>query len=213
MAEPTRSTYLALPPAGKGPGVLVLHAWWGLNDFMRGFCDRLAQEGFVALAPDMFSGRVARTVPEAEALVAQVPERQAVPSKTLSALDELSQHPAVAPGGVATIGFSYGGYWAFWLATQRPQAIRAVTVFYGSGEGDFAKSQAAFLGHFAEADPYESQDGIRGLESALKGAGRPTTFHTYPGTGHWFFESDRPDAYNAPAAQLAWDRTLAFLRA
>jgi carboxymethylenebutenolidase len=66
MTEPLHNRYLAVPRSGKGMGVLVLHAWWGLNDFIRDFCDRLAQEGFVALAPDMFSGKIARTVDEAE---------------------------------------------------------------------------------------------------------------------------------------------------
>src|SRR5512136_1571295 len=96
---------LALPPSGKGPGVLVLHAWWGLNDFFRGFCDRLAGEGFVALAPDLYSGKLARTIDEAERIVSQFQEAQVVPPIVLSAVEELSQRATLTPQGLGTVGF------------------------------------------------------------------------------------------------------------
>lgn len=205
--------YLATPSSGNGPGVLVLHAWWGLNDFFRGFCDQLAQEGFVALAPDMYSGKIARTVEEAEHLMSQWNEEQAVPPIILPAIEDLSKRTAVNGHGLGVVGFSMGAYWALWLAQNKPELIRAVTLFYGTngGGGDFRQSKAAYLGHFAERDPYETESAIQELEKNLKGANRPTTFYTYPGTGHWFFEKDRQEAYHAQAAQLAWDRTLAFL--
>lgn len=212
---PVPERYLAVPPSGKGPGVLVLHAWWGLTDFIRGFCDRLALAGFVAIAPDLFSGRLARTVAEAESLRTQIDEERDAPPVILSALEALRQHPAVTPGGLGTIGFSLGGYWALWLAAQHPEAIRAATIFYATdGDSlDFQPSKAAFLGHFAEMDPYEPAPGVASLEQRLKAANRPARFYTYPGAGHWFFESDRADAYDAPAAQLAWERTVDFLHA
>ena len=211
MTNQPHNRYLAVPQSGTGPGVLVLHAWWGLNDFFREFCDRLANAGFVALAPDLYSGRVARTVEEAERLREGWDEAQVVPALVLSALDALSQHPAVSGKGLGVIGFSMGGYWALWLAAQKPDQVRAVTVFYSTGEGDFAQSNAAFQGHFAAQDPYEPEAGVRALEKALREANRPTNFYTYLGTGHWFFEKDRPDAYNSQAAKAAWDRTIAFL--
>jgi carboxymethylenebutenolidase len=211
MTGQNNNQYLALPQSGKGAGVLVLHAWWGLNDFMRDFCDRLAQAGFVALAPDLFSGKIARTVEEAEQLTSQISEEQVVPQKILSAVEDLHKHPAVTSTGLGTVGFSFGGYWAFWLATQKPEVIRAVTIFYSSGEGDFQQAKASFQGHFAEDDPFEPQSGIQDLEKSLRDANRPTTFYTYPGTGHWFFEKDRLDAYQMQASQLAWDRTIAFM--
>lgn len=210
MAESNQNRYLAVPPSGKGPGILVLHAWWGLNDFFRGFCDRLAQEGFVALAPDMFHGKIARTPEEAEKLVHESHEEENVPPIILPALDDLARLPQVSGKGLGTLGFSFGGGWAVWLAAQKPE-VRAVVNFYSAGWGDFTKSKASFMGHFAETDPYEPKEGIEELERDLKAAGRPTQFYTYPGTGHWFFENDRPDAYDPRAAQLAWDRTIAFL--
>ena len=141
MTEPLHNRYLAVPPSGKGAGVLVLHAWWGLNDVMREFCDRLAQAGFVALAPDMFSGRVLRTIEEAEAHVSQLDWEHTVPPEILSGVEVLSKHPAVTGNGLATVGFSFGGFWALWLAQKKPELIRAVTLFYGTngGGGDFTE--------------------------------------------------------------------------
>jgi len=94
----------------------VLHAWWGLNDFFRDFCDRLAREGFVVLAPDLFSGKVARTIEQAEQLTSQLNETEDIPPLVLSAFDELSKHPAITGNALGTIGFSFGAYWARWLA-------------------------------------------------------------------------------------------------
>jgi carboxymethylenebutenolidase len=208
MTEQSHNRYLAVPKSGKGAGVLVLHAWWGLNDFFRDFCDRLAGEGFLALAPDLFSGKVARTIEEAQQLNSQLNEPEDIPPLVLSAAEELSKHSSSKTLGA--IGFSFGAYWARWLAQEKPELIRAVTIFYSNG-WNIQPSNAAYLGHFAETDPYITKDGIKELEQALKAFNRPTTFYTYPGTGHWFMETDRPDAYNAQAAQLAWERTIAFL--
>jgi carboxymethylenebutenolidase len=208
MSEQTHSRYLALPKSGKGAGVLVLHAWWGLNDFIRNFCNQLALEGFVALAPDLFSGRIARTIEEAEQLNSQLNEAEDMPPLVLSAYEDLRKH--ASGDALGTIGFSFGAYWARWLAQEKPQSIRAVTIFYSDG-WNVQSSNAAYLGHFAEKDPYMSEEEKEQLEDSLKALNRPTTFFTYPGTGHWFMEKDRPDAYNPDTAQLAWKRTIAFL--
>jgi len=114
--------------------------------------------------------------------------------------------------GLAAIGFSLGANYALDLAAADPEHIRSVVLFYGTGGGDFSNSRAAYLGHFAENDEYEPPAGVDELEESLRRAGRPVTFYRYNGTGHWFFEPDRSDAYNREAASLAWDRTLTFLR-
>lgn len=116
-----------------------------------------------------------------------------------------------APGDIALLGFSMGGHWAYWLS-QRPELAIAKTVtFYTVRNGDYTISRSAFLAHFAGTDEYVSSAGVRKLERSLAKAGREHTFHKYAGTGHWFFESDRPE-YHPEAATLAWQRALAFLR-
>lgn len=209
MTEQSPNYYLAVPKSGNGPGVLVLHAWWGLNDFFKEFCDRLAQEAFVALAPDLFSGRIARTIEEAEELNPEMNEPEDMPPLVLAAFEELKKH--ASGNALGTIGFSFGAYWARWLAEEKPESIRAVTIVYSDG-WNIRESNAEYLVHFAETDPYMSEEAKKEMEARLKALQLPTTFHTYPGTGHWFMESDRPDTYNAEAAKLAWERTIAFLR-
>jgi carboxymethylenebutenolidase len=202
--------HVAVPDAGAGPGVLVLHAWWGLNDFFKQFCDRLAAEGFVAVAPDLYGGKTATTIDEAQQLI-QAMDGAAAEQRVNEAIAFLHNHPAARGSGLGVIGFSMGGAWALLTSTQRPDDIAAVVLFYASDAADFAQARAAYLGHYAEHDEWEPDEGIQFLENALRSAGRDVTFHTYPGTAHWFFENNRPE-YNAEAAQLAWERTLAFLR-
>jgi carboxymethylenebutenolidase len=108
-------------------------------------------------------------------------------------------------------GFSLGAYFALQLSVDEPERVRAVALFYGTGDGDFNRAKASYLGHFAETDPYEPPEQVDWLERTLKSAGRPATFYRYAGVGHWFFEPDRPDAYSEAAARLAWERTVAFL--
>ena len=211
MTENPQNSFLALPPSGRGPGILVLHAWWGLNDFVKEFCRRLAEAGYVALAPDLFQGKIAATVVEAEQLVSTA-DNQRIAADLFAAAERLRGLPGVTDEALGVIGFSFGAYWALWFSAQPSAAIRAVTVFYGTGHDEFAQSQAAYLGHFAESDPFEPAASVAELEEMLRRANRPVTFHTYAGTGHWFFESDRPEAYQPQAARLAWERTLAFLK-
>jgi carboxymethylenebutenolidase len=205
--------YLALPERGEGPGVLVLHAWWGLNDTIRAVCRRLADAGFVAFAPDLYHGKVADTIADAEALGSALDANHLqAKAEIREATRSLDERVGQAQGGLAVIGFSLGAYYALDLAAADPEHIRSVVLFYGTGSDDFSASRAAYLGHFAENDPYEPQSNVDDLEEALRRAGRPVTFYRYAGTGHWFFEPDRSEAFNPAAASLAWDRTLAFLR-
>jgi carboxymethylenebutenolidase len=206
----TSTGYLALPGSGEGAGVLVLHAWWGLNGFFKELCERLAREGFVALAPDLYDGRTASSVDEADQLLAGLDFEEAK-VKVISATGYLRAHPAVRGKGLGAIGFSMGGAWALLLSSLKPQDMAAVVVFYGSGRADFATARAAYLGHYAEDDEWEPLEGVRQMEADMRAVGREVTFYTYPGTRHWFFEANRPE-YDAAAATLAWQRTCGFLR-
>jgi len=204
--------YLALPSTGRGPGVLVLHAWWGLNDTVKAFCERLAGKGFVVFAPDLYHGQLATTVEDAERL-AEALDNQQARADVAAAVDLLTERTAPGGRGIAVVGFSLGAFYALDLSVSDPERVSTVVLFYGTGPGDYARSRAAYLGHFAEKDPFEPAENVDWLEGALRAAGRPVTFYRYPGTGHWFFEPDRTDAYDEAAATLAWERTLAFLKA
>ena len=205
--------FLAAPPTGQGPGVLVLHAWWGLNDTIKTFCTRLAESGFVVFAPDLYHGKVAHTIPDAEALGKALDSNHLqAKAEIVEAVRYLNERAGQADRGLAVIGFSLGAYYALDLSNADPEHIRSVVIFYGTGADDFSGSKADYLGHFAENDEFEPKSNVDSLEESLKRAGRPVTFHRYSGTGHWFFEPDRSQAYNQTAASLAWDRTLTFLK-
>jgi len=188
IASTKQQGYLAVPEKGTGPGVLVLHAWWGLTPDFTAVCDRLAENGFVAMAPGLYlDGATATTIPEAEALLTSQDEATVVGPIVHAAAAQLRN-----------------------LAQGFPEEFGPVVVVYGTNDGDFTASNAAFLGHFAEVDEYEPLEGVQALEASVRNAGREGTFHIYPGTRHWFFEPSRPE-YDAAAAELVWERTLTFL--
>lgn len=160
--------YIAVPKAGKGKAVLVLHSWWGLNAFFRGLCDRLAHAGFVALAPDMYAGKIATTVAEAKRLRAEATASRRIPAykMLMASIYELSAHKAANGPEVAIMGFSMGGHWALWLS-QRPELpISSTVVFYAARNGDFTKSHSRFLFHFAENDEWVSVPGVKKMKKA-----------------------------------------------
>ena len=205
--------FLAVPPTGKGPGVLVLHAWWGLNDTMKAFCTRLAESGFTAFAPDLYHGKVVEDIAGAEALSGVLFGNLDQPRADLAdATAFLTQRAGEAERGLAVMGFSLGAFFALDLSVTAPEHFRSAVVFYGTRPGDYSSSRATYLGHFAETDEFEPQSEVDKLEAALRGAGRPVSFHRYSGTGHWFCEPDRTEAFNREAADLAWERTLVFLK-
>jgi carboxymethylenebutenolidase len=216
LTNATTTAYLVTPQVNaNAPGVLVLHAWWGLIPFFERLCDRLAEAGFVALAPDLYFGKTAGTIDEAQALRPLMEQggvskmMQAAVIASAKALRERTGKP------IGVIGFSMGAAWATDLAAQlAPDDVRACVLFYGvyAGYGDFSQSRADFMGHFAANDEWEPDEGVRQTEDGLRKAGREVTFYRYDGAGHWFFEDDKPQYYNAEAAAMAWDRTIAFLR-
>ncbi len=125
---------------------------------------------------------------------------------------QLLAHPATIGPSAAAVGLSMGASWAIWLSAERADAVGAVVAFYGTESVPFDETRARFLGHYAELDDYEPLDTVRELEEQIRAAGRDVTFHVYPGAKHWFFESDVPGAFDPAAAEIAWTRTIEFLR-
>jgi len=212
----TFNGYLAEPPHGSGPGVLVLHAWWGLTEPFQQVCDQLAQAGFVALAPDLYHGKTTASVEEAEELVEALNQHEErvrgdIAGSVLVLRQHEETHLSDGRGKLAIIGFSLGGAYALDMSIRMSQEIAAVVTFYASYPGlDYSGTNAAYLCHFAEKDPFEPAESVAEMEQELRAAGRQATFYTYPGTKHWFFEENRPE-YDAEAARIAWERTTQFL--
>ena len=215
--ENSRFGYLAVPSSGSGAGILVLHAWWGLTPFFTRLCDRLAEEGFVAFAPDLHHGKTAATIEEAKQILA---ERDSAASEetALAAMDFLQRHEAVTGTKVGAIGFSMGAQTAVELHTHMPDALFAAILFYGPSpvaiqEYYGEKAAALFhgsnplaMGHYGETDEWEPVEEVR------QAAENSPNIFVYPNTGHWFFEDDRPEHFHAQSAALSWERTLQFLR-
>jgi carboxymethylenebutenolidase len=196
-------------PADAQAGVVVLHAWWGLNDDVLAYADRLADAGFAVIAPDMFRGQVATEPADAERL-SNEGDAGIAGDVAWAAIDRLAEE--LGPDApIAVLGWSFGAAYAIWAPSVRDRA-RATVAYYGTYTAPFiAEATAPLIGHFAEDDPFTSQDDIRHLEDAYRRADRQITTYRYPGTGHWFAEPSR-DAYRPEAAALAWERTVAFLR-
>ena len=204
------NAYLALPSQPDAPGVMVLHAWWGLNSMFKKLCDRLAAEGFVAFAPDLNEGRVAATIDEAKQIMDEL-DGQRKYDVAMAAVDYLQSRPEVRKEPFSLIGFSMGASWALVLAGERPVDVKKVVMFYGAGEGNYSQMKAEIIGHFSDADEWEDIKWVRSMEADMRAAGLNPLIYIYPQLPHWFFEEDRPE-FNPEAAQLAWERTLEFLR-
>ena len=192
---------------GGGPGVLLLHAWWGLKPFFKQVCDQIAEQGFTVLAPDLRDGKIAKTIDEAKALM-EKSDGQLVGDAVMAAKDHLR---AMVNGKIGVIGFSMGTAWALIAASYAPEQIAAVALFYGNEDVDVTKISAKVMGHFSDNDEWEPNEWVEKKFGQMKDAHVDATLHIYQGVAHWFVESDRPE-YDPIAAQLAWNRTVTFLK-
>ncbi|MGZ6770375.1 MAG: dienelactone hydrolase family protein [Mycobacteriaceae bacterium] len=210
----TAHGYLALPESGRGPGVIVIQEWWGLVSHIADVADRLAREGYVALAPDLFGGTTTHDAAEAGKLMQELPVDRAVRDLG-GAVDFLLKHEAVTGSAVGAVGFCMGGGFVLVLAAQQGNRISAAVPFYGVIPGDtpdFSRLSAPVLGHFGENDDFVPPEKVRELAATIEAqAGRAPEFHFYP-AGHAFFNDENLlGTYDAKQAALAWQRTLEFL--
>jgi carboxymethylenebutenolidase len=208
--------YLATPSSGSGPGVIVIQEWWGLDDHIAGLADRLAGEGFVALAPDLYGGKVAHDTDEAGAYMSALPVEEA--ARDLGgAVDYLLAQDSVSSKTVGAIGFCMGGGFVLRLAAQQGDKVSAAVPFYGVGSGvpdSFAGITAKVQGHYAEADAFYPVDAARSQEAQIREeSGTEVEFFYYP-AGHAFHnDTDAMGTYNEACATQAWSRAVDFLKA
>jgi carboxymethylenebutenolidase len=205
--------YLASPKQGSGPGVIVIQEWWGLVDHIKDLCDRFAQEGFVALAPDLYHGKSTKSPDEAGKLMMAMRIDEAERDLTAAA-QYLLTLDSTTSDKVGVVGFCMGGALALYTATKNPQ-IGASVVFYGGHpkvKPDLPNLHAPVLGLYGEKDRSVTPASAHELERQVKALGKQIEVKVYPGADHGFFNDMRPEVYNAEAAADAWRRTLAFLR-
>ncbi|HEY8769019.1 MAG TPA: dienelactone hydrolase family protein [Thermoleophilaceae bacterium] len=210
----TASGYLAVPESGKGPGVVVLQEWWGLDDHIRSVVDRFASEGFLALAPDLYHGETTDQPDEAEQKMMAMNMDQAE-KEMRGAVDYLSEHEAYDGNGIGSVGFCLGGGLAVWAATVNPKVDAVVTFYYvmPHGKPDFSKIDAPVLGHFGTGDDFVPVDDAKQLEKELNDAGVDAKFDFYEGAGHAFFnDTDRLGTYDEGKAKEAWHKTVDFFK-
>jgi carboxymethylenebutenolidase len=207
--------YLAVPAGERGPAVIVLQEWWGLDEHIRSLCDRLAAEGFYALAPDLYRGKTTTQPSEAQQKMMAMSMEQ-VEKDMCGAADHLASQPGFEGPGVGAVGFCLGGGLAVWAAATCPNIAAAVTFYYvmPHGKPDFSGIHGPVLGHFGTADEFIPIEDANKLESELREAGVETTFHYYEGAGHAFVnDTNRLGTYDSALAEEAWGRTVDFLRA
>jgi len=207
----TISGYL-VKPAGTGPfpAVVVIHEWWGLNDQVKEEARKLAAAGYVALAVDLYRGRVATASEEAHELSRGLPEDRAR-RDLLAAFAYLAARKDVRPERIGSIGWCMGGGYSLQLALAEPRLAAAV-IYYGrlaTDEAMLAKLRAPVLGLFGEEDRGIPAASVREFEAALGRLNKTASIHIYPGAGHAFANATRP-SYRKEAAEDAWAKTLAF---
>jgi carboxymethylenebutenolidase len=210
--------YIAVPPNGpeSGPGIVVLQEWWGLVDQIKRTCDRFAGAGFTALAPDLYHGTTVPLNEPDEAGRLMMAMEMGTAAKDLSgAVDELQRRTGRSSVGV--IGFCMGGGLALVLATQRPDAVKAVVPAYGlipwpDAEPDYSKLDSAVLVHVAEQDDSFTPGAAMALQAQLQQLGTDVEVHVYPDAGHAFFNEDRPEVYRPDSAERLWERSVDFFR-
>lgn len=210
--------YLAVPESGSGSGLIVVQEWWGLDSGIKAMADRLADNGFVALAPDLYHGELAEhtEMDKAGELMNSLPPERAAADMS-GALDHLAGLDVVTTNnGIGVVGFCMGGMLTFLLAATRPDAVKAVVPFYGYPSGDdgpdVSKIEAAIQGHFAENDDFFAPDGAKALEAKMQEMGKQVSFTVHQGTGHAFMSPhDAMDSYDEQLAETLWPQFTGFL--
>ncbi len=206
--------YLATPGDGKKhPAIILIHEWWGLNDQMKVTADRLAQQGYIAFAVDLYEGKSTTKPEEAGKLASAVRSNMPRAFDNLkAAVALLSSRTDVDAARTAAIGWCFGGGWALEMA-KNDLGVKASVIYYGhfDPKDDFSKMRAAIQGHFGAQDKSIHVDGVKEFEASLKTHGKVHEIFIYPNGKHGFF-NEQGKNYSKAEADLAWKRTLDFLK-
>lgn len=202
------TAYFVSPPSGPGPAVLLLHSWWGLTPFFRRLADRLAENGYTVLAPDLTQETFTDPI-EAQQHLADL-DADRLASLTLSGARIVRDRSSQPGEPISVIGFSMGASLGLWASVRAPEVVSRVVAFYGVQSIDFAGSSAAYQLHLADDDHLVSDDEAVFMEATMGIENLSVDTYRYPGTSHFFFERDRTE-YDEAAARLAWERVLEFL--
>ena len=207
----TLTGYLARPEAGDpAPAIIVLQEWWGLDAHIKDVTNRFAAEGYVALAPDLYKGKVATEPDEARKLVMELDMPEAV-REIRQAITYALDQEFVAGDKVGIVGFCMGGRLVL-MTDLEEDRLGAAVAFYGSPltPEEAATVKAPILGLYGDKDQGIPVDTVRAMEEALNAAGIPNEIHIYENAQHAFFNDTRAGSYNAEAAADAWAKTLAW---
>ena len=212
--DETISAFVATPEGqGPFPAVLVIQEWWGLNDWVKDQARALAREGYIALAPDLYRGKVTASADEAHQLMMGAPPDRILRDLKAS-LTYLKSRKDVKAARIGAVGWCMGGKYALELATQEP-TLAAAVAYYGAPPTDpaaIARIKAPVLGNFGGEDKGPAPDQVKAFEAAMKKAGKSADLKIYPGAGHAFANVNNPwKGYREDAAKDAWSRTVAFL--
>jgi len=209
--------HLAVPASGSGPGVIVVQEWWGLNSQIRGVADMLADNGIVALAPDLYHGELAGhdEMDKAGQLMTNLPADRAARDMS-GAVDFLADHDAVSSEGIGVVGFCMGGLLSLILAANRGDRIKVAAPFYGFPQGmtvpDWSGLTAVVRGHMADPDDHFTPDAARALEAELIAGGHDVEL-TVHSAGHAFMNEENPlGTYDEALAAEIWPATIELFK-
>lgn len=210
--DETVSGFLASPSGeGKHPAIIVIHEWWGLNDWVKQQTQDFAGRGYVALAVDLYRGKTGATPDEAHILMRGLPDDRGLRDLE-AAFAYLASRPDVNPNKIGSIGWCMGGGWSIKLAEDQPK-LAAFVVNYGSLPTDpriIAKIKAPMLGNFGADDKGIPPEAVRAFEGAMKSAGKTEDIKIYDGAGHAFQNPNNKDGYRPEATEDADKRIDAF---
>lgn len=213
VGKDTVSAYLAAPEkSGRYPAVIVVHDWMGLTDWVKEQTDKLADQGFVALAVDLYGGKVAANATEAGELSQTVPDDRAI-LDLMGGIVYLMTRNDVERDRIGAVGWALGGTYAIQLAMHVPR-LGACVVNYGvlpTDPNDLQNIITPVLGNFGADDHGVTPTDVQAFEKTMKGLNRRVDLKIYDGAGHSFENSANKDAYRPDAAEDAWNRTVAFL--